>query len=214
MPWFLFVLFIQTLRNQHTPAMLLSAVIWCCLSFLFSEKHTKSAHPFYKYSVNLNRMEIKGEYSNEKAISTWTERAKDEEKRLIDKKLFHRLFLLVPKTTSLPSSQHRESDLITKRHPHQNHVIWLWFGLGGIPVLHQSYQIVCEMKSCCTVQLYRKTINFIFLLVMQFQNIPFSQDTAVSSSEILELWFSPSLWQCCAFPEMVTIICHQKALFK
>lgn len=44
------------------------------------------SHPFYEYSVNLNRMEIKGEYSYKKAVSTWTERAKYEEKRLVDKK--------------------------------------------------------------------------------------------------------------------------------
>lgn len=42
------------------------------------------SHPLYGYSVNPNPVEIKGEYSYQKAISTWTERAKDEENRLID----------------------------------------------------------------------------------------------------------------------------------
>lgn len=49
---------------------------------------------------------------------------------------------------------------------------------------------------------------------MQFQSIHFSKDTELSSWEILELWFSTSLWQCCGFPEMGTIIWHQKVFFK
>lgn len=69
--------------------------------------------------------------------------------------------------------------MITNRNSQQNHLIQLWFGLRGIPVLHQSYWIVCGMKGFCIVQTYRTTINFIFLLVMQFQSIHFSQDTAV-----------------------------------
>lgn len=40
---------------------------------LFSEKDTKNtmlSHPFYEYSVNLNRMEIEGKCSYKKVIST------------------------------------------------------------------------------------------------------------------------------------------------
>ena len=82
------------------------------------------------------------------------------------------------------------------------------FGLGGISVSHRSYWVLCRMKGCCTVQPYRRVIHFIFLLVMQFQSMQFSKDSAVSPLETVGLGFSPNLWHCCAFPEMVRIICH------
>lgn len=91
----------------------------------------------------------------------------------------------------MPSLQHRKGGLIINRHPHQNHEIQLWFGLGGISVLHRSYWVLCRMKGCCTVQPYRRTTHCIFLLVMLFQSINFFSGQCSFFLRNFRAWVQP-----------------------
>lgn len=52
-------------------------------------------------------------------------------------------------------------------------------------MLHRSYWAFCWMMESCTIQTYRKTVNFIDFLVMQIQSIHFPQENGLVRSHVI-----------------------------